>query len=604
MIVELIPFPEMRIALGLPDRFPIDGDHIELGRSRECGIHLNVNSVSRRHAVIDRSNGSWQIENHSDSNPVHVNGVVGDRLDLHNGDTVQIGEILFLFEFHDPASDSTHIVERDYDTPLTHDDDGVLPGLVHFFEDLENLGRETDLHRHLESLVRRALPCDEVLALEVEGSDLIHPGADRYTATLIQRCRITGRSILWRAGVDDPSISAGGFGIHSAICSPVGRVEEEPFAYLYMHRIAGAPLTEDDLELVRALSRLAGIMIESRRLREQQASEIIELRETEETQLQMKFFGRAMQALLREARTLASSDSPILIRGATGTGKEVLARFVRDASLCPDGPFVAVNCAAIPENLLESELFGYAPNSGIANADPRGRRGRFELAQHGTLLLDEIGDMPLPLQGKLLRVLDSGQVEPLGSEESIDLEVRILCATHQDLELLVREGRFREDLYHRVRRVQIVVPPLAERADEIEPLACHFARHFFQLRSKSPLPDPLISDQTIARLSRYEWPGNVRELRNVIEEAVLRSGGQTIERRHMRGSTLDDATTKIRSPLETLEVIESEHITKVLQFTGGNRKVTAEILGIHRNTLTQKIKRYGLGAADGDGSAH
>ncbi|MEM7262868.1 MAG: sigma 54-interacting transcriptional regulator [Planctomycetota bacterium] len=508
MAAELIPFPDHREQYDLPDKLAIPGDSVTIGRSRDNDLRLDLISVSRQHAVLEcNGDGQWRIFNLSQSNPVRLNGTPAHDHEIRSGDTLQIGEVLFIFK---SKSDSeTGIVERDYGTALDRDPDGVLQSLIEMFEDVAEFGSDGEILELLSRQIQRMVPNDKTLILRIQEEELVTNTNDEYTSTVIERCRETGKIVLWRRGVDEPTLSSGGFGIDSALCTPIGRVGEEPYAYLYLHRRGSNELDEDDLERVHAFARLTGTLIENQRLRSQLTHQIDELRLRTEDAIQEKIVGRTMQRMLREARDLASSDAKVLIRGATGTGKEVLARMIHAASPRKKGPFVAVNCAAIPDSLLEAELFGYSAHSGIANADPKGRSGQFLQAQGGTLLLDEIGDMPQELQVRLLRVLETNQVQPLGSDEGIPLDLQVLCATHQDLEAMLEDGRFRLDLFHRIRGVELLLPPLSERPAEIRELAIHFAEHYFLRRNQRTLPVPLIDERALARLERYDWPGNI-----------------------------------------------------------------------------------------------
>ena len=289
-----------------------------------------------------------------------------------------------------------------------------------------------------------------------------------------------------------------------------------------------------------------------------------------------------MRAVFRDAAVIAPSESRVLLTGESGVGKEVVADLIHAWSRRADGPMVKINCAAIPENLLESELFGHEKGSftGAANL----RIGRFEEANGGTILLDEIGELPLPLQAKLLRVIHDGTFRRIGSARDIRTDARVLAATNRDLEAQIAAGQFREDLFYRLNVIEIYVPPLRERPEEILPLATHFIGLFSGQQ-------PRFAATVVAGLTRYRWPGNVRELRNAMERAALLSRGEIVLPEHLptRIMTTDVAAYPVEAP--RLEEIEREAILKALRKNNFNRTETAKELAISRRALTYKLLR-------------
>jgi len=310
----------------------------------------------------------------------------------------------------------------------------------------------------------------------------------------------------------------------------------------------------------------------------------------------------AMARVFERIARVAGSDSTVLVTGPSGTGKELVARALHEASPRRRGPFVAVNCAAIPEQLLETELFGH--EKGAFTGAVGSRIGRFERAHGGTLLLDEIGDMSLVLQAKLLRTLEERSVEPIGGTAPRDIDVRVVAATHRDLRVRIEEGSFREDLYYRLAVVDVALPPLRERGEDVRTLALHFAARFARRHGRQVRA---ISQQALERLQHHDWPGNVRELRNVIDRAVLLTTGPVIGTGSLR---MGDAAPRLSSaaPISShgyptslsLAEVEADHIARVLASHEGQISKAAEALGIHRNTLTRKLQQHGLtdGATD------
>jgi DNA-binding NtrC family response regulator len=300
----------------------------------------------------------------------------------------------------------------------------------------------------------------------------------------------------------------------------------------------------------------------------------------------------AMLPVFRAIAQVAPSPASVLILGDSGTGKELVAQAIHRQGPRSPQPFVAVNCAAIPENLLESELFGHEKGS-FTGAVAR-KIGRFERATGGTLFLDEIGDMSLALQGKILRAIQEREVERVGGSEPIPVDVRMIAATNRDLKRLIAEGRFREDLYYRLAVVTIALPRLADRGDDLMVLTAHFLQEFGKQYAKSFTG---ITDQALELLMRHEWVGNVRELRNVIERSVLVADGDALRAEYLPEEWRtggDVAVEPEPRPLATLRDVEARHIARVLAHTQGQIGEAARILGVHRNTLARKVREYGL----------
>jgi two-component system response regulator HydG len=309
-----------------------------------------------------------------------------------------------------------------------------------------------------------------------------------------------------------------------------------------------------------------------------------------------------MQELIDRLRRIAPTDATVLIQGETGTGKELVAQAIHQNSPRKNRPFVGLNCAALSENILESELFGHIRGAFTdASAD---RLGKFEYANGGTLFLDEVGDMPLPTQIKLLRVLESSEITRVGSNDPIKVNVRILSATNRDLEEAIRAGTFREDLYHRLKVLTVTLPRLADRAQDIPLLIEHFiqlhaARHHKKIRS--------MTTAARRRLTAYNWPGNVRQLKNVIESMVVVDFDEVLDVDDLppEFSNGNDATPTADAMGDVdaglgdlvgrpLAEIEGLYIAETLKATGGNREEAASMLGIGERTLYRKIKEYGL----------
>lgn len=406
---------------------------------------------------------------------------------------------------------------------------------------------------------------NEAIALNRQSSfdlailDLKMPGMDGIE-TLEQMKRIDPQTYF---------IILTGFG---TVDSAVTAMKQGAFDYL------GKPVNLDELE------------IKIKRIYDEQMTrgELRELQDVVGAEFRPGSFVAAsapMKKILETIPRIARSDASVLLLGESGTGKEMVARMIHDASARRGNRFVAISCAALPETLIESELFGYERGA-FTGADRR-KIGKFEIANRGTLLLDEIGDLPLAVQVKLLRVLQEFSFERLGSNAPVKVDVRLVCATNQNLKRKIAAGAFREDLLYRLNVITITLPPLRDRREDIAPLAELFIRRYGERAGKAVRG---ITREGLNVLVRYDWPGNVRELENVIERAVVLCRREMIEPPDL---PLDRPIATGNDP-DTLAVREREHIVKVLQQTRWNMSETARRLGIHRNTLRLKVKEYGI----------
>jgi two-component system response regulator GlrR len=295
-----------------------------------------------------------------------------------------------------------------------------------------------------------------------------------------------------------------------------------------------------------------------------------------------------MEDLLAQARRVAVSDASVCLYGASGTGKELLARAIHRASPRSGAPFVAVNCGAIPEGLLESELFGHKKGSFTGAVSDR--RGLFQAAQGGTLFLDEIGDMPLPLQVKLLRALEERKVRPVGSHETFDVDVRVIAATHRKLEERIASGEFREDLYYRLNVVKLYIPTLAERREDIPLLANEFLARLGARYRRGPLA---FSPEAMQLLVSAPWPGNVRQLLNAVEQAVALAATEVIPESLVR-QALDAGDTALTPLDEARRAFERDYLVRILKITGGNVTKAARLAGRNRTEFYRLLERHSL----------
>ncbi len=299
-----------------------------------------------------------------------------------------------------------------------------------------------------------------------------------------------------------------------------------------------------------------------------------------------------IQKIFQILPDIAESDATVLIQGPSGSGKELFAKAIHNLSPRRHGPYVVVNCGALPDTLLESELFGYV--KGAFTDAKRDKPGRFALAQGGTIFLDEIGDISAAMQVKLLRVLQEKEFEPLGAVKPVKADVRVICATNKDLAQLVEEGKFREDLYYRINVIKIELPPLSKRREDIPLLIDHFIN---RLNAKSRKNIIGVSDEVLQVLMKYDFPGNVRELENIIEHAFILCRGSVIQVEHLPKEVIEKTHRIPKQILQkelNLQLIEMKAIQKALQKHHGHRGKAAAELGIDKSTLWRKMKRYGL----------
>ena len=415
---------------------------------------------------------------------------------------------------------------------------------------------------------REALERLEEFSPDVILSDIRMPG-------------VSGLDLLAAVRERDPEVPVILMTAQASLQSAVQAVNQGAFYYLQK------PFSND--ELVAICRRAA----ETRELRRENHALRREIRRRDRRGV-VRPVGknRGFLEVIRLAETVAPTDSTLLITGESGTGKEILARYVHALSERESGPFVSINCGALPETLLESELFGHV--KGAFTGAVRDKVGLLVAAKGGTFFLDEVGEMSPALQVKLLRALQEREVVPVGATEPIPIDVRIIAATNRDLEQEIRRGTFRSDLYYRLNVITLHLPPLRERVDDIPLLAQHFLQRLGE-GGRGPFE---LSEEALAALQRYDWPGNVRELENALERAAVLCRGQVIG--------LDVLPDRIKNPAPkplvserppenpTLEVIEQAYILWVLRAEGGNKARAAEVLGIDPSTLYRKLNRYGL----------
>ncbi|MFO1077634.1 MAG: sigma 54-interacting transcriptional regulator [Planctomycetota bacterium] len=478
---------------------------------------------------------------------------------------------------------------------------------------------------HLEGLKspEQMVPAAMAAILRATGADRTHVVLDFEPATafyltrsgdkkpfrpsrsLVEQVREAGRVVHVPVAAKDPVasefLSVRSEGISAAVALPIQALGKT-LGILYADCTRdGAVLSAEDLQRMAFCSRILATALGNRVL----VSSLLERdgQGASAPHWALESRSPACAELVQRVKLYATADYTVLVRGETGAGKEVIARALHDLSRRSKGPFVPVNCAAIPEQLMESMLFGH--EKGSFTGAVQTRRGHFEEAHGGTIFLDEIGDMALELQAKILRVLQDRVVMPIGGQRQVRVDVRIVAATHQDLERMVREGRFRQDLYYRLRELEIALPPLRERLEDLELLAGRFlAEAAEELGLREPPP---LSTEAMQALRAAPWPGNIRELRHVLKGAALRASGGAIQVAHLDlrdalgetaaagpGAPAADAVRAGATWKERLEAQEKEALQRTMEAAAGNLTRGAELFGVPRTTYREKLIRHGL----------
>jgi DNA-binding NtrC family response regulator len=412
------------------------------------------------------------------------------------------------------------------------------------------------------------------------GLDRLKVAAPDIVLSDVRMPAVTGLDILSAVREQDPEIPVILMTAQASLQSAIQAVNDGAFYYIQK------PFSNDDLV---AICRRAA---EHRRLRTENKQLKQEIRRRERSRF-AKPLGqsRVFSEVLKLAEQVAPTESTVLIQGESGTGKEVIARYLHDLSARSDGSFMSLNCGALPESLLESELFGHV--KGSFTGAVRDKQGLFAAARGGTFFLDEIGEMSPATQVKLLRVLQEREAIPVGGTEAIPVDVRVVAATNRDLDDEVKQGRFRPDLFYRLNVIAIHLPPLRDRRDDIELFVNAFLERI--TKEQGGVPKRLAPEAMDAILA-YDWPGNVRELENALERAVVLTRGETIPVTAMPVKVTERHAEPLVAervhPNPTLETIERAYITWVLQTEGGNKSRAAEVLGIDPSTLYRKLSRY------------
>jgi transcriptional regulator with GAF, ATPase, and Fis domain len=443
----------------------------------------------------------------------------------------------------------------------------------------------------------------EVVASDTQTEKPYHRVSPFLAATVLRESEaVLARNIMGDSTLGSRD-SKGEIFVTSVICAPVRR-GKKVFGLVHLYSTTASRVPDpDDLEYTLAVAETVAVALQNLHRRQELAENLnqirdenVQLRERLGVQSEIVGKSRAMARVADEVSRAAPTSATVLVRGESGVGKELVARAVHFSSPRRKGAFVCLNCAALSESLLESELFGHERG---AFTGAVGRKiGKFEAAHQGTLMLDEIGEMSPTIQAKFLRVLEGHPFERVGGSEPVRVDVRVIAATNRDLEKDVTEGRFRRDLYFRLHVLEIYVPPLRKRPEDIPELA-HYFFHKYNVETGRKLRG--LTPEAMDQMVRYRWPGNVRELKNVVERAIVLAAGEFIDQEDLMLSklpTTGDTGEGLAGPAEfkpvSLAEMERAHILATLKSTGWNKSQAANLLGIERSTLDRKIRRYDL----------
>jgi Nif-specific regulatory protein len=585
------------------------GDVLRIGRHESNDLVLDDSQVSRRHATLTRKEKLWELQDNGSRHGVLCNGQAMVNGLVRDGDKIQIGNVLL--EVHE--GDERTIVHHQVTEarPATAPLDRRLALLFDVSRAIGAMGDTDAMLGEMLEAILEVLGCERALvglgdaergitrrfsrARSHAGADIV-VGRAVLDATLVRR-----ESVIVRDSENEARLrTLQREGILSAMAVPLG-LSTRPMGLLYVDdRRKSGQFGADDLAYLTALGHLvAAALVSAERFQRVEAiaeslggatAEII-----------------GTSDVMNRLRTLitkygAAGHTNVLVRGESGTGKELVARAVHDSSVRASKPFVTLNCAAIPEAMLESELFGH--EKGAFTGAITKKRGKFALADGGTLFLDEIGDLALPAQAKLLRALQEGEIQAVGAEQAIHVDVRVVSATHKDLLKEIQAGRFREDLYYRLAVVEIDVPPLRDRGDDVALIA-----HALMRRSCTAMGKRLdgFTEAALSALARHAWPGNVRELRNEIERAVINADGPRIDADDL-SPRLGAARPKPDQPrgrslaeqFAELEPTEKMLVEQAMAQAKGNISEAARLLGVTRIMMRRRVDRLLGGAKDED----
>jgi Nif-specific regulatory protein len=616
--------------------FPLDADQVSVGRESASTIALSHSSVSRRHCLIQRNGSEFVIRDLDSFNGTFVNGVPVNEQTLVHADQIKIGSLALLFltdESEDLQSGSlvhlddwkiiTQSTRQVHPETFLHHTEQTLQSAEHerVARDLRALcriGSRINLLRHTRELQHEILTSIFEMVPVDRGAILLGPeenefsslyGRDRenenrpvhISRTVVHKVLTEGVAILSNDVRASETLSTARSlivaQITSLMCAPLILFEKIIGAIYLDTSDPAVKFDEGHLQLLASIAGIAAVSLENARETEWLEGENSRLRSTLAIEHNMVGESAAMNEIYRFIERVASSNSAVLICGDSGSGTEVAGHATHANSPRAVKPFVVINCAALAETLLESELFGH--EKGAFTGAIAQKKGKLEVADGGTVFLDEIGEMPTPMQSRLLRFLQDHRIERLGGTRSIELDVRIVAATNRNLDEAIARGIFRADLYHRLNVVKVTMPALRDRREDIPLLASYFAAKYSKACKRTVNG---ISPAARSLLQSYEWPGNVRELENAIERAVVLGSSDVIETDDLPERILESANVA-KLPMakyyEAVKQAKQELILKALEQAKGNYTEAANALGVHPNNLHRLIRTLDLKTAIG-----
>jgi transcriptional regulator with GAF, ATPase, and Fis domain len=613
--------------------FPLSTEETTIGRESASAVWLNHASVSRRHCLIRTENGHFKLLDLDSYNGTFVNGIPVKEQALAHADQLRIGkiELLFLIEEGEEVT-SGHLIRWDDFNPLTESAKQLRPeALLRKTEQaliaspehertardlgvVLRIARQINRLHHTQELVKEILDATFEIIPADRGAVVLGRGATDFSSvygkhrdlssypvhisrTVVEHVMTERVAVLTNDIKTSETLKSAdslvAAQITSLMCMPL-IVVDKLLGAIYLDTSDPIILFDEaHLQLVAGIAGMAAVSLENARQVEWLEDENSRLRSTLAIEHNMIGESAPAQEVYRFIQRVAPAKSAVLICGESGTGKELAAHAIHANSPRGPQPFVPINCAALPDTLLESELFGH--EKGAFTGAVGRKQGKLEVAQGGTVFLDEIGEMPVTMQSRLLRFLQDHKVERLGGTRTIELDVRILAATNRDLEEMIKAGTFREDLYHRLNVVKLTMPPLRERKEDIALLASYFTAKYAK-ECKRPVTG--ITPEARVLLQSYSWPGNIRELENTIERAVVlglsdKIGVEDLPRRMLEGEGSQEPATYD----EAVKDAKRHIVLNALAQAKGNYTEAAKALGMHPNNLHRLIRTLDLKAA-------
>ena len=585
-----------------------------IGRDAVCTLVVADTQASRKHAEVSFREGCYRLRDLGSRHGTFLNTERVEERALASGDQIQIGSTVLVFEDEGEVSEVIHdvalpVADADARLQIFYD---LADGMLELSDADGVLGRLLESVRRVLGAERAAAGLCGLGGLRIVARAGPSSSPDVQIARDVQAAALSGKRALV---VQEPDRSETLMRqqVRSAMAAPL-LAGELVLGLLYVDdRGSVGRFDAQDLRFLAALGRLAGSVIDgAERLRDAMAA--VEASRADDPLAELAGESAVMGALRVTVRKVAASDASVVIVGESGTGKELVARALHGLSPRADKPFVAINCAALPDSMVEAELFGHT--RGAFTGAAQDRRGRFALAHRGTLFLDEVAELSLDAQAKVLRALQEREVLPIGAERPVRIDLRVIAASHRDLWAEVKAGRFREDLYYRLLVVEVCVPPLRARGADVKLLAGRFLTRAARRQGR-----PLVgfSQEAVEVLSEYSWPGNVRELQNEVERAVIfaegplvgawdlsaRLRGAPASRRSVRPAAAPDASApagSIADRFAALEPAERALVQEALGAAKGNLSKAARLLGITRIMAQRRVERFGLKVEREEGS--